>query len=346
LKEESKEIKENPIQIPLENKIIANEENKDIPKEEIIKKEEEVINPSKNDNENLNPNVINHFKTDLELQNDIVDQIVILNLFKFKEEIESLHPRKYNENGELVKFPCCSTNTGWFTCSDEGLKCDLDNFGVGIVVYFKILKCLLICFFIICIFNVPLYIIYVDSSSKPVTNYKDAIFMTSIGNIGSSKIYLNKAFQNGYSFPILNVINNDNYNLILNCSTYNITNVLYFGISTPGHNELINSQVCTNYSQGYELKLNGCSGAKSYLVEQIASYCINKATCNLSFNYTNFTSECYANDLSSNIYFSYQCFQEYIKLPFNSKIDRTNFGFIVVFIDIASMLTLILTIVM
>ncbi len=170
--------------------------------------------------------------------------------------------------------------------------------------------------------------------------------MTSIGNIGSSNIFYKKAFQNGYSFPIKDVINNDNYDLILNCSTYNITNVLYFGISTPGLNEMINSQVCTNYSQGYELKLNGCSSAKSYLVEKLASYCINQATCKLSFNYTNFTSECNSNDLSSNFYFSYQCFQEYIKLPFNSQIDRTNFGFIVAFIDIASMLTLILTIVM
>lgn len=270
----------------------------------------------------------------------------MLNLIKFKEDIESLHPRKINENGELVKFPCCSTNTGWFTWSDEGLKCDLDNFGVGIVVYFKILKCLLICFFIICIFNIPLYIIYVQSSSKPVTNYKDAIFMTSIGNIGSSKKFLTKAFQNGYYFSIQDVINDQNYKLNLNCSTYNITNVLYFGISTPGINELINSQVCTNYSQGYELKLNGCSRAKTYLVEQVAINCLNKPSCNLSLNYTNFTTDCNTNDYSSNIYFSYECFQEYIKLPFNSQIDRTNFGFIVVFIDIASMLTLILTIVM
>ena len=109
---------------------------------------------------------------------------------------------------------------------------------------------------------------------------------------------------------------------------------------------MINSQVCTNYSQGYELILSGCFNAKTSLIEELAKNCLNHQTCTLNFNYTNFTNDCNTNDLRSNIYFSYQCFQEYIKLPMNSQIDRTNFGFIVVFIDIASMLTLILTVVM
>lgn len=109
---------------------------------------------------------------------------------------------------------------------------------------------------------------------------------------------------------------------------------------------MINSQLCTNYSQGYTLTLSGCANAKISLVEQLVNNCLNHQSCTIFYNYTNFTNDCNTNDLRSNIYFSYECFQEYIKLPMNNRIDRTNFGFIVVFIDIASMLTLILTVVM
>jgi len=139
-------------------------------------------------------------------------------------------------------------------------------------------------------------------------------------------------------------LNNDNYSLTLNCSTYNITNLLYFGISSPGLNEIINSQVCTNFSQGYELSLSECSNAKANLVTQLASNCLNRGNCTLYFNHTNFFNECNTNDLSSNVYISYQCFSEYIKLTKNKRINRSTFGFIVVSIDIVSMIALIITI--
>ena len=105
--------------------------------------------------------------TDIDIENDEIDDRVRL----FREEIDALHPRKINENGELEKYPCCSTNTGFFTCSNEGLKCDMDPFGIGIIVYFKILKSLLICFFFISIFNISLIYIYSQTNKVQINRF-------------------------------------------------------------------------------------------------------------------------------------------------------------------------------
>ena len=131
----------------------------------------------------------------------------------------------------------------------------------------------------------------------------------------------------------------------MNCTTYSVTNLLYFGISRPGTNEILNQQTCTNYSNSYDLTLDECPAIKAQLTQQIITNCVNQAYCNIGFNYTNFTSNCTPSDPTSKFYVSYVCYQRLINLPYNNKVDRTVFAFGVVFIDIASMLVLIITIV-
>lgn len=164
-------------------------------------------------------------------------------------------------------------------------------------------------------------------------------------------IVYNKAFQNGYSISYSNIIinssaiNNYNYIIPLNCSTYNITNLLYFGLSLTGVTEIQNRQVCANFSSGYDLTLYGCTNAFAQLKDQTSKNCLNKTTCNLTYNYLNFVNDCSpSGGINNSIFISYNCFQGYIDLPYGNKIDRSLFAYAVVFIDIASMLTLLITI--
>lgn len=82
-----------------------------------------------------------------------------------------------------------SANTGILCCGESNAKSDFTPSGLGMVVYLKILKAFTIIFFVISFFNIPLYYIY--SSNHPqyiVTSYKDLLFKTTIGNIGSSNL--------------------------------------------------------------------------------------------------------------------------------------------------------------
>jgi hypothetical protein len=76
-------------------------------------------------------------------------------------------------------------------CFQSHGKTDLLPMGLGIVVYFKILKAFATVFFIINIINIPLYYIYSTSHAEfKASGYKDIFFKTTIGNIGSSKFYI------------------------------------------------------------------------------------------------------------------------------------------------------------
>lgn len=99
------------------------------------------------------------------------------------------HPYSKVINKEIVKYPVYHTSVGAFGCGPES---DLNELGLGMVVYFKIIKTFAIVFFLIMLFNIPLYYVYTTNhSEKSIINYKEAFFKTTLGNIGSSKNSLN-----------------------------------------------------------------------------------------------------------------------------------------------------------
>ncbi len=101
---------------------------------------------------------------------------------QLKLEVESQHPRITKSDGSLAKYPICSTDTGSFGCK---LKNDIEPLGLGIVIYFKVLKAFSLLFFIIFIINIPMLYIFVSSKIKEVKDYNDALFRTTLGNVAS-----------------------------------------------------------------------------------------------------------------------------------------------------------------
>jgi hypothetical protein len=97
-----------------------------------------------------------------------------------------LHPRS-KDNGRIDTFGCCS-GMGCFGCCKGCSKSTIEDTDLGVVVYFKTLKSLLAWLFIMAILNSAIMAInYLNNPYSEVTNYLDAFFKFSVGNLDSSK---------------------------------------------------------------------------------------------------------------------------------------------------------------
>jgi hypothetical protein len=119
---------------------------------------------------------------------DLEDQEIFL---KLENEVRLQHPIKYYKDGRYQSFEVCNSEAGLLGCGEKQAKSDLDSLGLGMMLYFKIVKAFAIIFFIIVIFNTPLYYFYsINHKEFQVKSYQDVLFKTTIGNVGSSKITL------------------------------------------------------------------------------------------------------------------------------------------------------------
>ena len=79
---------------------------------------------------------------------------------KLLAEINRLHPRKYVEN-EPQKLSICGSSTGWFNCCCRSQrKSDFEPFGVGIVVYFQLMKYMAMMFLLLSLVSIPTMVFF------------------------------------------------------------------------------------------------------------------------------------------------------------------------------------------
>lgn len=98
-----------------------------------------------------------------------------------------MHPR--DEDGN--KIPVCGSFTGCMSCCKEYENSELNQIGLGMTNYFKIIKTFTIIFFIIVLLNIFLLIVYTNSNRhEKIKDYKDILFKTTIGNIGSGILFI------------------------------------------------------------------------------------------------------------------------------------------------------------
>lgn len=101
-----------------------------------------------------------------------------------KKEVELMHPRS-NIKKKLRPFKVCQ-NIGNFCFFSPDIDNKINELGVGIISYFKVLKVLIYCFFVISILNIPLYYVNITNNKEITsTSYRDVLFKTTIGNIAS-----------------------------------------------------------------------------------------------------------------------------------------------------------------
>ena len=146
----------------------------------------------------------NEDKTNKNINEEYFKEVIIFFLkFKLNKKFSQLeyqadkqHPRLISENKELILFPICETKIGCMGCCKTYEKSDLEVTGLGVLVYMKILKSFAIIFFLISIFNGFLIWVYSASHSEAsIITYRDLLFKTTIGNIGSSIFFSLNKFQ-------------------------------------------------------------------------------------------------------------------------------------------------------
>lgn len=87
------------------------------------------------------------------------------------------------------KFPICKTKTGWFHCSKEYTHSDIDDeLGLGISIYFKQLKALLLMLFVCFLLSIPSMVLFWNGGYNDVSEgFRDAksvVAAFTLGNIG------------------------------------------------------------------------------------------------------------------------------------------------------------------
>lgn len=256
---------------------------------------------------------------------------------KLYTDVALKHPCKIKD-GEPVKYSLC-VNTGWFCGCGKCKKSKLTELGIGMIVYFKFLKALVVSFLVISLFNIPLLVTYnKNHKEKKVNDYMDALYKTTIGNIGSSL----------YSCIKINVSELSNtYNFDLNCdSTTIIGKVTTFSISETIDYEKNNKMNCMEKLTKEKLYVDtkNCDmSAEANTI--IKDQCQNQSSCSFSMDLSK--QKCTLPFPEAQyIFFTYTCYQNNVLLGFTSStMERNNFGYVVAIIDIISILIVLITLI-
>lgn len=234
-----------------------------------------------------------------------------------------MHPR----DREGKKFPICGSYTGCMGCCKKYENSELNVLGLGMTNYFKIIKTLTLVFLIICFFNIFLFVVYTNSNKREkVSNYQDALFKTTIGNIASGKInkkFKEKIFSNKFiSLKNLPLNFSESFfcqkfdykkyttvaNIELNCRDTIILNAENFGGSRDTKISAVNKQSCNGFSSRNNVKNDDCQiKLKQIFQQQINEKCKSKRKCNIQIKLDDLVRYC-PPYLSMDIYMTYSCY--------------------------------------
>lgn len=73
---------------------------------------------------------------------------------------DNRHPRKVNKNGTKANHSWCCARTGWHCSCKTWRDSDIRDLGVGISVYFKFLKYMMLLFLWFGFLSIPAYFLY------------------------------------------------------------------------------------------------------------------------------------------------------------------------------------------
>lgn len=270
-----------------------------------------------------------------------LDENINLSLQKFEEEANLKHPRIIKKNNEIIPYSVCGTKTGFLGCSRKMHQSDIHSLGFGIITYFQSLKAFILLFFIISIINIPLLFVYTQSHpEKPIINYQDFFFKTSIGNISSRlkscQYYEINKFRT-------NALANKNSYINLDCGKYTLAVVDDFGVSSDRLSEINNQEQCVNFSTSMDIDISQNCSFGRYLTEE-AKICIenNQSSCSIQVNSSKIIENCKNNNQFRYIFLAYTCLDNNIPIG-NYKFSREKFAIVVVSIDIICVLSIIVT---
>ncbi len=195
------------------------------------------------------------------------------NIKHYREQI------KENDKVENKPYSCCRTSTGWLTCKKhkkgEAKKEEHAKFGLGMAIYFKQLKALVILFLVLSIISIPCYITYYYGTPNiAVRDSKNFFSMFTLGNLGQTT-HLCSSANNTVSATITNgslsII--CPFGQVASLDKFVLTDLSLPGNSCGGNNP---AQQLTNYTAA-------CDQTKNpNVTARFNSSCLGKEFCNFT----------------------------------------------------------------
>jgi len=111
---------------------------------------------------------------------------------KMKSSVKETHATKGNGDFYDCKEVCYKFKPGQHYLLKSSEHSELTKFGVGILLYFKFIKQLILYFGLFCLISIPAYIFYIAAfvQYSPSTNsvsYLDLLTATTLGSVGMCK---------------------------------------------------------------------------------------------------------------------------------------------------------------
>lgn len=212
----------------------------------------------------------------------------------------------------MTDIGCCSVDSGILGCGKDNEPDKISDLGLGISVYFKIVKAFAICFFVICLINLPLYTIYsLNNTARPIATYRDALFKTTIGNLASC-IYIFiqfLAYTPCQKLPITDIYNQTKYLFELDCGNYAFETIDQFGLAQSKVFDVTNTLNCLPHAYIQNLTFNPFCDDASYLKIEANSTCaMKKGQCNFTADMTDIQNTCKNYTAEQNFfYLTYIC---------------------------------------
>lgn len=175
------------------------------------------------------------------------------------------HPRRRNAKGKRVPYSILCSHTGFHFCCRCARRTHFKDFGVGVSLYFKFLKYMIMIFTLVSILNVPAFTFFIGANTADSSTAR-----TTLGNLGSSQM----------SCGSLSSLNSS---IFFSCSYGTLKQLGVFGMAIKesscgtrfGANLKVDSS-CNIYSEGN----SSIAAQDKFSILQLFNGCIGSQTCN------------------------------------------------------------------
>eukprot|EP00347_Sterkiella_histriomuscorum_P022647 403337690 len=189
-----------------------------------------------------------------------------LSYTRMKQVFNIRHPRRV-KNGQRTSYRLFCTRTGWHCPSKSCRKSDIQELGVGLSVYFKMLKFFMLVFPWFAFLSIPAYFLYYTGNKteeqKVYVKYVLSVF--SLGNIGQSQStcnYGDLAAQTQIAIPLF-------------CSYGTFEKINVYGLAND------NSKCPKDNYQ--KLELNSQCNSEAFLASYLQRFDVSISRENLGF---------------------------------------------------------------
>ncbi len=150
--------------------------------------------------------------------------------------------------------------------------------------------------------------------------------------------------KNCIKTPVDDIFKKNQHTFNLNCNSYYITKAVSFGLTNIYNKSIDNEINCQSFSTYVNITTDSKCSFENYINKYIADSCVNKVSCDVKVDLNEIKKNCTEYFTDDYFYLVYDCFDPWVYAGYDY-IKRTNFSFIVVGIDLLSMMTLLISLI-